>query len=219
MRAFLFDFDGVIADSEPLHIETFRETLAPLGIRVDEKRWYKEFAGRGSPYIMEVLLGEAGITGERKVKGYVDKRRKLFERRVQEGMLTEKRGLGKFLDDAKKAGVSVAVVSGGHKQNVVSALKMLGIDGEFGPILCCEDYVKNKPDPECYLKAAAMLGAKPAECVVFEDSESGCMSAKNAGMRIVLVESRVPPEGCSVMMVIRDFTVLKVGDVLARAGI
>lgn len=219
MRAFLFDFDGVVADSEPLHMETFRETLAPLGIRVDEKRWYKEFAGRGSPYIMEVLLGEAGITDGKEVKGYVDKRRKLFEMRVREGMLTERAGLGRFLEDAEKGGVGIAVVSGGHRENVVSALKMLGMDGRFGLILCREDYVKGKPDPECYLKAAAMLGAKPGECVAFEDSESGCMSAKNAGMKIVLVESRVPPEGCDVMMVVKDFAGLKADDVLRRAGI
>jgi beta-phosphoglucomutase-like phosphatase (HAD superfamily) len=64
-----------------------------------------------------------------------------------------------------------------------------------------------------------MLGAKPGECVAFEDSESGCMSAKNAGMKIVLVESRVPPEGCDVMMVVKDFAGLKADDVLRRAGI
>ena len=62
MKAFLFDFDGVVVESEPLHLETFREVLEPLEIEISEERWYREFIGTGSPHIIKILLAEVGIT-------------------------------------------------------------------------------------------------------------------------------------------------------------
>lgn len=215
MRAFLFDFDGVIADSEPLHLQTFRETLAPLGIRIDEKRWYVEFTGRGSPYIMKVLLGEKGIKDEKLVKKYVDERRELFGKRIGEGKLREKKGVRRFLEGCRKEGITLVVVSGGHKSNILFALSKLGLEQYFTLVIGREDYKNNKPDPEPYDVACRKLGANPKDCVAFEDSISGCRSAQAAGIKVVLLESPAPPDAASFKphLRVKDFEGLEPGGI------
>ena len=215
MRAFLFDFDGVIVDSEPLHLQTFRETLAPLGITIPEKRWYVEFTGRGSPYIMKTLLGEIGIKDEKLVKKYVDARRELFGKRIGEGKLREKRGIRKFLEGCRKEGIMLAVVSGGHKSNILFALSKLGLEGFFELVIGREDYRNNKPDPEPYNVACRKLGANTKDCVAFEDSISGCLSAKAAGIKVVLLDSQAPPDTASFKphLKVKDFEGLEPGDI------
>lgn len=214
--AFLFDFDGVIADSEPLHLETFREILAPLGIKISEERWYREFVGIGSPRIMKILLGEVGIEDEDIIKSYVEKRRDLFQKRITENKLQPKKGVRKFLEETKKLDIKTAVVSGSHKNNISMALTILKLDVYFDIIIGREDYTKNKPDPECYLMAAKKLKVKPEECVAFEDSIAGCLAAQNAGIKIIAIEApeNVEKYGCKTIMKIKDFEGLNVKTIL-----
>jgi len=206
-KAFLFDFDGVVVESEPVHLETFRSIVAPLGIDISEERWYREFVGVGSPFIMKTLLNEKGISDEEVIKKYVDERRKLFEKRILEGKLQTKRGFEKFIREAKKQGIKTAIVSGGHKDNIVLALSLLKLQKYFDVIIGREDYEKRKPDPECYLLAAKKVGAAPEDCTVFEDSISGCLAAKSAGIKVVAVEAPIPVEkgGCKPDKKIKDF--------------
>lgn len=213
-RAFLFDFDGVIADSEPLHLQTFRETLAPLGITISKKRWHAEFTGRGSPYIMKTLLGEIGIKDEKIVKRYVDERRELFGRRVAGGNLRKIKGIGKFLSKCRKEGVALAVVSGGHKSNVLLALSKLGLGRYFRLVLGREDYKNTKPDPEPYVLACREIGVGPKDCVVFEDSVPGCISARAAGVGTVVLVSAtpIPRAGLGRCPRIKDFEGLCPGE-------
>ncbi|MFH1222614.1 MAG: HAD family phosphatase [Candidatus Micrarchaeota archaeon] len=210
-KAFLFDFDGVLVDSEPLHLETFREIVKPFGIVIPERRWYTEFVGVGSPHIMKTLLAEKGIVDEEKIRLLVDARRDLFQKRIVEGRLQEKGGIRKFLEAAGKNGITMAVVSGGHKSNIAVALQVLKMEKYFAIILGREDYEKRKPDPECYLTGAKKLGVAAAECIVFEDSISGCLAAKAAGMFLVAIEAPADVEeaGCKPDMKIKDFTEAK----------
>ncbi|MEM4359097.1 MAG: HAD family phosphatase [Candidatus Bilamarchaeaceae archaeon] len=214
--AFLFDFDGVIADSEPLHLETFREILEPLGIRISRERWYREFVGVGSPQIMKILLGEIGITDEKKIASYVVERRELFQKRITEGRLQEKKGIGKFLKETKKLGIKTAVVSGGHRKNVALALKVLGLNKYFDVIIGREDYENKKPHPQCYLVGAKRLGMKIKNCIAFEDSISGCLSAQAAGIKVVAIEAPedVEAHGCKPAMKIKDFEAVHPKDII-----
>lgn len=209
-RAFLFDFDGVVVDSEPVHLETFRTVLAPLGIDISENRWYTEFVGVGSPFIMKTLLGEKGITDESTISRYVNERRELFQKRIMEGKLKIKKGIENFLQEAKKQKIKTAIVSGGHMDNIKLALSVLKLGGYFDIVIGREDYKKRKPDPECYLTAAKKFNLTPQECLAFEDSISGCLAAKAAGMKVIAVEAPVAIEkgGCSADAKIKDFECL-----------
>lgn len=206
-RAFLFDFDGVVVDSEPVHLETFRTVLAPLGIGISKKRWYREFVGAGSPFIMKTLLGEKKITDEEIIKRYVNERRELFQKRILEGKIWARRGIEKFLLETRKNGIKTAIVSGGHKQNIALSLSLLNLEKAFDVVIGREDYEKRKPDPECYLLAAKKIGVEPRDCVVFEDSILGCLAAKAAGMIVIVVEAPVAVEkgGCNADAKIKDF--------------
>lgn len=207
IRAALFDFDGVIVDSEPVHHKTFMHFLKPLGITVDMKRWYKEFAGTGSRNIFTVLLGEAGITDEKTINEYVEKRKKFYGELVGNGEVKPKRGIKKFLESLRAKGIKTAVVSGGHRENINAAISVIGLNGYFDIIVGAGDYEKRKPYPDPFLTGARRLGVKPKECLAFEDSDSGFQSAISAGMGVVLVKSPALQyiDKKKAMTVIRDF--------------
>lgn len=189
INAVLFDFDGVVVDSEPVHYKTFTEFVRPLGIEVSEERWYLEFAGTGSKNIFTVLLREAGITDEKTIDDYVEKRKKVYGELVKKGKVKANPGIKEFLELLKEKKIKTAVVSGGHSENIRIALSVLGLESYFGSIIGSGDYERRKPYPDAFLKAAEKLGVKPDECLVLEDSVSGFNAAKNAGMKIIIFES------------------------------
>lgn len=189
IRAVLFDFDGVVVDSEPVHFRTFMHYLKPLGISVSEKRWYREFAGTGSKNIFTVLLGDVGITDEKTIDEYVEKRKKFYGSLIEKGEVKVKGGIKEFLEILKKRNVKTAVVSGGHRENIRTALSVLGLEKYFDAVIGSRDYKKRKPNPDAFLAGAEKLGVKPEECIAIEDSFSGFNSAARAGMKIVVIES------------------------------
>jgi len=189
IRAVLFDFDGVVVDSEPVHFRTFMHYLKPLGISVSERRWYRDFAGTGSKNIFTVLLNGAGIMDEKTIDDYVEKRKRYYGGLVEKGEVRAVEGIREFLKLLRKRKIKTAVVSGGHPENIKSALSVLGLSGYFDAVIGSGDYEKRKPHPDAFLTAAEKLGVKPKECLAVEDSFSGFTSARNAGMKVVLVES------------------------------
>lgn len=187
IRAVLFDFDGVVVQSERIHMESFMELLGPFGVSVSEERWYKEFAGTGSRSIIERLAKEYGIRED--IGALVEKRKKLYEARVKAGELKETRGVKGFLQMLRLHGIKTAIVSGSHRSNVQLAISTLGLDGLFDIIVSGDDIRARKPDPGPFLHAAEKLGITASECLAIEDSYAGCESARRAGMRLVVVRS------------------------------
>lgn len=204
MKGVLFDFDGVVVQSELLHKETFMELLAPYGVSVDDGRWYREFAGTGSGHIFDVLVKEYGIKED--VPSLVARRKKLYESRVRAGDLKETPGVRDFLKHLRGRGAKTAIVSGSHRTNVRAALETLGLDGLFDGIVSGDDLKERKPDPAPFLRGAELLGLKPEQCLAIEDSYSGCESARRAGMRLVWVKPAVEMEPPESDAWITDFT-------------
>ena len=189
IKAVLFDFDGVVVDSEPVHYKTFMQFTSPLGIKLDEKRWYKEFAGTGSKNIFTVLLWEAKITDGKTIDDYVERRKKVYGKLIKEGEVKKKKGIEEFLKMLKERNIRTAVVSGGHKENIGLALSVLGLEKYFDLVVGSSDYKKRKPHPDAFLTAAEKLGVMPEDCIAIEDSLSGFRAAKDAGMKVVIMES------------------------------
>jgi len=207
IKAVLFDFDGVVVDSEPVHYRTFMQFLKPLGIRVSMKRWYREFAGTGSKNIFTVLLGEVGITDEKIIDEYVEKRKNLYGELVKKGKVKVRKGIKEFLTMLKERRIKTAIVSGGHKENISLALSVAGLDGYFDIVIGSGDYKRRKPEPDAFLTAMKKLNAKENECLAFEDSISGFTAAKRAGIKVVLVRSPAVEyiNKKEVIKVIKDF--------------
>lgn len=180
IRAVLFDFDGVIVRSEDVHRQTFVDLVA---VDIPQDRWFREFAGTGSRKIFKKLLEEKGEGGD--LDRLVEQRRGIFDGYVESGRIPEMPGLSSFLDELDKKGIKKAIVSGGHRGYIEKLISMLGISDRFQYIVSADDIPYRKPDPKPFLIAAEHLGIEPSECLVIEDSYSGCQAARAAGMRLV----------------------------------
>lgn len=202
IKAVLFDFDGVIVQSEELHKKTFIELLSKHGVEVSKERWYREFAGTGSRRIFQVLAKEHNIEAD--IDALVETRRKNFIDHAKKGELKEVPGLRPFLEYLKENNIKTAIVSGGHRSYIEVLLDMLGIN-EFNFIVSADEIKARKPDPEPFLLAARELGITPETCLVIEDSYSGCEAARRAGMKLAWVRPDDSMESPECDLEIRDF--------------
>ena len=207
IRAILFDFDGVIVQSEKLYMETFLEFLHPYGVKVSEERWYNEFAGTGKKHIFEVLVDEYKIQED--VDNLVQRRKENYEKAVRQGRLKITPGVVEFLEKIRKKKIKTAIVSGSHRTNIQAALEMFDLVGFFDVIVSGDELEKRKPDPEPFLYAARKLGVKPGECIAIEDSNSGAKAVIAAKMRLIVVRSPAKINLPKNTRIIEDFRKLE----------
>ncbi len=200
--AAIFDFDGVIVDTEKIHYLTFKTTLAELNIEIPKDRWYREFTGIGSKNIIRILFSENKINDD--INKWFEKRRANFFQYVRENNVEKIAGVEAFLKELKSIKIKTAVATGSGKELTSFMLDQVSLTPYFDVIVTADDVINKKPHPEIFLKAAALLGVSPNECIAFEDSKNGVASAKAAGMKIVgLVSPSLPEKECD--LVIKDF--------------
>lgn len=203
-KAVIFDFDGVVVDSEPLHMRTFQETLEPLGVKIEPSRWYKEFAGTGSGRIIQKLFDDFNVNEN--AQKYVEIRKKLYASYVKKGMLELKPGIREFLGKLEEKKVKIAIASGGHNSNICLVLSKFDLSDFFKIVVGSEDSKRRKPYPDPFLIAAERLGVKPEDCIVIEDSIPGAKAAKSAGMELVVMKSPACKDLNSDVLIINSFS-------------
>lgn len=184
-EAILFDFDGVLVDSEPVHFECWREVLRPFGIELDWEVYRQRFIGISDLAMLEDLakLRQPPVDVELLWQEYPRKRALFRERMLTaEPVTQEVRELLSGLD-----GMRLAVVSSSGRDEIEPVLKRGGIRPFFAALVCREDVTEYKPAPAPYLKAAELLHATQA--LVVEDSEAGIASGKAAGFDVLPVPS------------------------------
>jgi beta-phosphoglucomutase len=214
VEAVLFDVDGVVVNSELLHLKTFNETLQSLGIKISEKDWKHRFLGMGSFGIVKTLFSEKGISES--PEEWVRKRRLQYQTRVAEGALEQVPGFLDFYSSVVQIGLRVAFVSSGDPGNVAAALRSLGLEGEQ-PVIDSSQVKLLKPNPEAYLLAAQLLQVPVVRCLVFEDSPVGIAAAKAAYMQCIAVATTSSPETLrEASLIIPDFNELTITELLKR---
>jgi len=180
----LFDFDGVLADTEPIHWECWREVLAPLGIELPWDVYCANCIGVIDTDMLSFLasLGPAGTSEA--LRPHYPKKKELFRTRVLEATpcAAETVELVRSLTDYR-----LAVVSSSGRQEVEPVLERAGIHECFAAMVFGGDVERHKPAPDPYLLAASRLGVKRP--LVVEDSEAGVASAQAAGFDVVRVRS------------------------------
>jgi HAD superfamily hydrolase (TIGR01509 family) len=182
-RAYLFDCDGTIADSMPLHYLAWKKSLAEWNCEFSEELFYA-WGGRPTAEIISTLNQQRGLSmpvervARRKEEFY-------FE------LLPELKAVPEVLEhiEAQHGRIPFAVVSGSARDSVTASLEALKLLDRFEAVVCAGEYEKSKPDAEAFLLAAAKLGVAPMNCLVFEDTEMGIQAASAAGMASV----KVPP--------------------------
>ena len=180
-RAYLFDCDGTIADSMPLHYIAWKTALAEWNCAFDEKLFYS-WGGKPADKIISTLNRMNGL--KMPVEAVSQRKESLYYE-----LLPRLRAIPEVLEhiQAQHGRIPFAVVSGSRRNSVVSSLTTLGLLDKFDTIVAAEDYKNGKPAPDAFLLAAGNLGVAPRDCLVFEDTPLGIQAATAAGMASVMV--------------------------------
>ena len=183
-KAYLFDLDGTLADSMPLHLRSWQQATREMGGDFPVELFW---AWGGIPLTRTVkMLNERFGWGLDPV-ATVHRKEQLFL-----GMIDGLKPIPAVLAhaEAQHGRLPMAIVSGSPRLTIARLLEVLGLADYFNTVVGMEDYTHGKPAPEPFLVAAERLGVAPADCLVFEDAEAGFQSALAAGMGLV----RVPVE-------------------------
>ncbi len=180
-RAFIFDLDGTLADTMPAHFVAWTTVARKYGLSFPEARFYA-MGGVPTTKIAALLIQEAGLSLDAQVVS-LEKEKAYFDSLAPEGI----RAIAPVLELARRhrAEGPLAIASGGVRRVVMRSLEALGITDWFGAIVAAEDTARHKPEPDVFLEAARRLGADPATCTVYEDTDIGLEAARRAGMRAV----------------------------------
>ncbi len=177
--ALIFDCDGTLTDSMPLHYICWHRTMTAYGLAFDEERFYS-LGGVPTGKIIEMLSQEQGVKVDVE-QAAIDKETAFL------AMLHELTPIAPILEIARQAKgvIPISVASGGYREIVMKQLIAIGCDTWFDAIVAAEDTEKHKPEPDVFLEAAHRMKAKPADCIVYEDSDLGIEAARRAGMKWV----------------------------------
>src|SRR5450631_925489 len=173
----VFDLDGVIVDSHPLHKRAWRAFLASVGKRVSEQDLDFIFEGRRRRDILIHFLGELSDT---EIQGYGNKKDEYFRQASSE--LEPMPGTLEFIRTVKKAGLRLAVATSASRQRAQWTLQQLNVADDFEVVVTGDDVAQSKPDPTIYRLAAERLSVSPERLFAIEDSVCGVRSAKSAGL-------------------------------------
>ena len=194
----VFDMDGTLIDTEPLHRESWVAPLAALGITIPTGDYDRHFAGKPG---MLIIRDYVGLDGEEARTLYDRVYARFWE--LAEDAVRPVDGVEAFLD--RLAGMPLAVCTSAERESATRLLTMLDLLRRFDAVVTADDVIKGKPDPEPYLLAAERIGVPPARCLAFEDSPLGLTSAGAAGMQVVAIAGTAPHVGELADLVIEDF--------------
>jgi len=195
-RAIIFDMDGVVLDSPPVHLLTWQRTLAPLGI---ELTTVDSYPLEGLPTevtaqrLTEQFLGEA--CSDQEAQHLASIKRALFRDIFKPTLVS---GIVPLLHDLQGRGYRLGLVTGSARSVVDESLTPTGVAGFFETIVTGDEVARGKPDPEPYWSAAARLGLPSSQCLAIENALLGISSAKAAGMGCVALETTLSADQLSV---------------------
>ncbi len=197
LRAAIFDFDGVIVDSEPLHFRSLRDALLTDGVEISRQEYWTICLAYEDRTAIRLALEHHGEPAPPERIARIEERKiARFGELIPEVPVFA--GARELLH-ALSAELPLGIASGARHEEIEAILGGVGLRGAFSAIVGVEDAVRAKPDPAPYLEAARRLGAGrsglgPAQCVAIEDSAPGIVSALGAGMRVVGVAHSYPVE-------------------------
>jgi beta-phosphoglucomutase len=199
LRAVIFDFDGVLVDSEPLHYRAFQEVLVPLGLGYGYARYVEHYIGFDDRDGFREAFREARLPLDAdRLAGLLRDKAQAFQRIVSKGVQPFPGALA-LVQDLSGHGVPLAIASGALRQEIAWILQAIGIEQSFSIIVAADDVQQSKPHPETYQMALRRLqtafesaNIRAHNCVVIEDTANGILAAKNAGLRCVAVTHSSP---------------------------
>ena len=191
LNAIVFDFDGVIADSERLHLAAYQQVLSPLGLELSERVYYEQYLGYDDAGVFRRYSRDRGLDwDDPRIKALIAAKGARFEALTAHGEMLFP-GAAAFIRTASAA-VPVAIASGALTHEIEDVLDRAGLRAAFVAVVGADQCARTKPSPDPYLEAVHRLRADgheidPLRTVAIEDSVWGLVSARTAGLRTVAV--------------------------------
>ena len=185
-KAFIFDLDGTLADTMPIHYKACRLVCNKIGFDFPEDYFYQE-AGKPTTEVFRNLISRLNLEGIDSYALGQEKEQKFLE------LISMVKPVDIVAEIANfhKGKIPMAIGSGGQRNTVNLTLSAIGFNDFFDSVITCDDVEMHKPHPETFLKAALEMGVEPSDCVVFEDGDPGVKAAIDAGMMIVDVRDYI----------------------------
>ena len=202
-KALLFDLDGTLSNTDAVHFPTWMEVLRPYGVEVTRELYDERLSGRVDREAVEELL--PGLSAEETDDLMRTEELRARQRASEIGPLPGLRGM---LEEGRRRGLPLALVTNSTEEDAGEVLQPLGLDGAFDPVIFPGDAEDDKPAAMPYEEALESLRLSPEEVVAFEDSVTGVRSAVEAGIPTVGISSAHPPEDlleAGVGLVVGDF--------------
>jgi beta-phosphoglucomutase len=196
MRAVIFDFDGVLVNSEPLHYRALRDSLAPEGIAIDSHEYLEHYVAYDDRTAIRLALRRHGEMEEReRVEAVAERKARLFAQLKKEVPFFP--GVRPLIRGLRQRQVPLGIASGARCSEIVDILEAGGVGSCFAAVVGVDNVTRTKPDPEPYLETLRRLrerkpGLEAADCVVVEDTPPGIQAGRAAGMIVVGVAQTYP---------------------------
>ena len=196
IKAIVFDFDGVLADSEPLHLRAYQTVLAPLGITLTREEYYRDYLGYDDEGVFVRLAAAHGLdSGATNTEELIARKTRVFDALIASGNILYPRAADCV--ERMAATYKLGIASGALRHEIEATLRGARLDRYFRFIVGSGDTAEGKPAPDPYRLAAELHGIAPAECAAIEDSRWGIESAKAAGLACVGITNTYPRESLS----------------------
>ena len=180
IRTVIFDMDGVIIDTEPLHHQAFFTQFAELDITVSDAL-YASFLGSSTRNVFQRLKQQFNLPQE--VDELLRRKRELFNEAFDtDAGLDLLPGVRTLIEDIQQHGIQLVLASSASKATIARVFNRFGLGPFFSHLVSGEDFAQSKPNPEIFLHAAALAETPVTECIVIEDSANGVAAAKAAGI-------------------------------------
>ena len=209
ISAIVFDFDGVLADSEPLHLKAYQHIFEPHGIHIDRKTYCDRYLGyddEGS--IRQMVADNSLMLGDEEIEVLLREKARVFEKLVSNGDVLYRGAAG----CARRLGAEwpLGIASGALRHEIELMLRGARLLDAFRFIVSAGDTDRTKPAPDPYLRAAELHGVPAPQCVAVEDSHWGLQSARDAGMRTIAIAHTYPHDSLTADRVIDSLEELTV---------
>jgi beta-phosphoglucomutase len=202
LKAIVFDFDGVIADTEPLHYQAILAVLRPAGMTFPYSQYLARYVGYDDRETFRLILGDAERAAEATDARLIELcqcKGDAFAEIVRRGVKPFP-GVFELTAAAVAAGLPLAIASGAYGRDIKLVLATLGLAGRFDLIVSADMVARSKPDPETYLRAVAQVASRhpelqltPANCLAIEDTGAGVAAAVAAGLPTLAVTTNLSP--------------------------
>ncbi|NWL89014.1 phosphatase [Paenibacillus sp. 79R4] len=181
-QAFIFDMDGVIIDSEPLHFAVDIETVEHFGHPLSKEQ-FEKYVGMTNPEMWADIKREYGIA--QTVEALIEYQLAQKIQAIQNMDAEPMDGIRPFIAELKRRGIAIGLASSSPRVFIEAVLSRFEMLNDFGSIVSGEEVPQGKPAPDVYLEAARQLGVESERCVVLEDARHGVTAAKAAGMKCI----------------------------------